>query len=88
MSLFFFDKNRKVWYNINIKELRLMIDPKKDSVNKIVIYFNKANEENEYALMFDDISSVSVEKEMDYLNNSKAILEFDYNKMILESLEY
>lgn len=67
-----------------------MIDPKKDSVNKIVIYFNKANEENEYALMFDDISSVSVtvEKEMDYLNNSKAILEFDYNKMILESLEY
>lgn len=32
-----------------------MIDPKKDSVNKIVIYFNKANEENEYALMFDDI---------------------------------
>lgn len=40
--------------------------------------------------MFDDISSVSVtvEKEMDYLNNSKAILEFDYNKMILESLEY
>ena len=51
-----------------------MIDPKKDSVNKIVIYFNKANEENEYALMFDDISSVSVEKEMDYLNNSKAIL--------------
>lgn len=62
-----------------------MIDPKKDSVNKIVIYFNKANE---YALMFDDISSVSVEKEMDYLNNSKAILEFDYNKMILESLEY
>ena len=65
-----------------------MIYPKKDSVNKIVIYFNKANEENEYALMFDDISSVSVEKEMDYLNNSKAILEFDYNKMILESLEY
>lgn len=65
-----------------------MIDPKKDSVNKIVIYFNKTNEENEYALMFDDISSVSVEKEMDYLNNSKAILEFDYNKMILESLEY
>ena len=65
-----------------------MKDPKKDSVNKIVIYFNKANEENEYALMFDDISSVSVEKEMDYLNNSKAILEFDYNKMILESLEY
>lgn len=65
-----------------------MIDSKKDSVNKIVIYFNKANEENEYALMFDDISSVSVEKEMDYLNNSKAILEFDYNKMILESLEY
>lgn len=65
-----------------------MIDPKKDSVNKIVIYFNKANEENEYALMFDDISSVSVEKEMDYLNKSKAILEFDYNKMILESLEY
>ena len=65
-----------------------MIDPKKDSVNKIVIYFNKANEENEYALMFDYISSVSVEKEMDYLNNSKAILEFDYNKMILESLEY
>ena len=65
-----------------------MIDPKKDSVNKIVIYFNKANEENEYALMFDDISSVSVEKEMDYLNNSKAILEFDYNKTILESLEY
>ena len=65
-----------------------MIDPKKDSVNKIVICFNKANEENEYALMFDDISSVSVEKEMDYLNNSKAILEFDYNKMILESLEY
>lgn len=65
-----------------------MIDPKKDSVNKIVIYFNKVNEENEYALMFDDISSVSVEKEMDYLNNSKAILEFDYNKMILESLEY
>ena len=65
-----------------------MIDPKKDSVNKIVIYFNKANEENEYALMFDDISPVSVEKEMDYLNNSKAILEFDYNKMILESLEY
>lgn len=65
-----------------------MIDTKKDSVNKIVIYFNKANEENEYALMFDDISSVSVEKEMDYLNNSKAILEFDYNKMILESLEY
>lgn len=67
-----------------------MIDPKKDSVNKIVIYFNKANEENEYVLMFDDISSVSVtvEKEMDYLNNSKAILEFDYNKMILESLEY
>lgn len=65
-----------------------MIDPKKDSVNKIVIYFNKANEENEYALMFDNISSVSVEKEMDYLNNSKAILEFDYNKMILESLEY
>jgi hypothetical protein len=65
-----------------------MIDPKKDSVNKIVIYFNKANEENEYALMFDDISSVSVEKEMDYLNNSKAILEFDYNKIILESLEY
>ena len=65
-----------------------MIDPKKDSVNKIVIYFNKANEENECALMFDDISSVSVEKEMDYLNNSKAILEFDYNKMILESLEY
>lgn len=65
-----------------------MIDPKKDSVNKIVIYFNKANEENEYTLMFDDISSVSVEKEMDYLNNSKAILEFDYNKMILESLEY
>lgn len=65
-----------------------MIDPKKDSVNKIVIYFNKANEENEYALMFDDISSVSVEKEMDCLNNSKAILEFDYNKMILESLEY
>ena len=65
-----------------------MIDPKKDSVNKIVIYFNKANEENEYALMFDDISSVSVEKEMDYLNNSKAILEFDYNKMILESLDY
>lgn len=65
-----------------------MIDPKKDSVNKIVIYFNKANEENEYALMFDDISSVSVEKEMDYLNNSKVILEFDYNKMILESLEY
>ena len=65
-----------------------MIDPKKDSVNKIVIYFNKANEENEYALMFDDISSVSVEKEMAYLNNSKAILEFDYNKMILESLEY
>lgn len=65
-----------------------MIDPKKDSVNKIVIYFNKANEENEYALMFDDISSVSVEKEMDYLNNSKTILEFDYNKMILESLEY
>lgn len=65
-----------------------MIDPKKDSVNKIVIYFNKANEENEYALMFDDISSVSVEKKMDYLNNSKAILEFDYNKMILESLEY
>lgn len=65
-----------------------MIDPKKDSVNKIVIYFNKANEENEYALMFDDISSVSVEKEMDYLNNSKAILEFDYNKVILESLEY
>lgn len=65
-----------------------MIDPKKDSVNKIVIYFNKANEENEYALMFDDILSVSVEKEMDYLNNSKAILEFDYNKMILESLEY
>lgn len=65
-----------------------MIDPKKDSVNKIVIYFNKANEENEYALMFDDISSVSVEKEMDYLNNSKAILEFNYNKMILESLEY
>lgn len=65
-----------------------MIDPKKDSVNKIVIYFNKANEENKYALMFDDISSVSVEKEMDYLNNSKAILEFDYNKMILESLEY
>lgn len=65
-----------------------MIDPKKESVNKIVIYFNKANEENEYALMFDDISSVSVEKEMDYLNNSKAILEFDYNKMILESLEY
>lgn len=67
-----------------------MRDPKKDSVNKIVIYFNKANEENEYALMFDDISSVSVsvEKEMDYLNNSKAILEFDYNKMILESLEY
>ena len=62
-----------------------MIDPKKDSVNKIVIYFNKANEENEYALMFDDISSVSVEKEMDYLNNSKTILEFDYNKMILES---
>ena len=88
MSLFFFDKNRKVWYNINVKELRLMIDPKKDSVNKIVIYFNKANEENKYALMFDDISSVSVEKEMDYLNNSKAILEFDYNKMILESLEY
>lgn len=68
--------------------MRLIIDPKKDSVNKIVIYFNKANEENEYALMFDDISSVSVEKEMDYLNNSKAILEFDYNKMILESLEY
>ena len=65
-----------------------MIDPKKDSVNKIVIYFNKANEENEYVLMFDDISSVSVEKEMDYLNNSKAILEFDYNKIILESLEY
>lgn len=65
-----------------------MIDPKKDSVNKIVIYFNKTNEENEYALMFDDISSVSVEKEMDYLNNLKAILEFDYNKMILESLEY
>ena len=65
-----------------------MIDPKKDSVNKIVIYFNKANEENEYALMFDDISSVSVEKEMDYLNNLKTILEFDYNKMILESLEY
>ena len=65
-----------------------MIDHKKDSVNKIVIYFNKTNEENEYALMFDDISSVSVEKEMDYLNNSKAILEFDYNKMILESLEY
>lgn len=65
-----------------------MIGPKKDSVNKIVIYFNKANEENEYALMFDDISSVSVEKEMDYLNNSKAILEFDYNKIILESLEY
>lgn len=65
-----------------------MIDPKKDSVDKIVIYFNKANEENEYALMFDDISSVSVEKEMDYLNNSKTILEFDYNKMILESLEY
>lgn len=65
-----------------------MIDPKKDSVKKIVIYFNKANEENEYALMFDDISSVSVEKEMDYLNNSKAILEFDYNKIILESLEY
>lgn len=65
-----------------------MIDPKKDSVNKIVIYFNKANEENEYALIFDDISSVSVEKEMDYLNNSKAILEFDYNKIILESLEY
>lgn len=65
-----------------------MIDPKKDSVNKIVIYFNKANEENEYALMFDDISSVSVEKKMDYLNNSKAILEFDYNKIILESLEY
>lgn len=65
-----------------------MIDPKKDSVNKIVIYFNKANEENEYALVFDDILSVSVEKEMDYLNNSKAILEFDYNKMILESLKY
>ena len=39
-----------------------MIDSKKDSANKIVIYFNKANEKNEYTLMFDDILSVSVKK--------------------------
>lgn len=67
-----------------------MAELKMGSINKIVIYFNEANEKNEYAFIFDGVSSASasIKEKVFYLEHPKAILEFDYDKAIFESLEY